>query len=117
MKSRDARRFSTRLSRNDEIGTAFTILRHSSIEQSDTEERNGGVQVEVTTLDVSEIDETRQIIALAETLAPVGGVFHLAMALKDKWLANQARNTLSFFEKLPTISVRQFPAKELSYRQ
>lgn len=32
---------------------------------------------------------TRQVIALAESLAPVGGVFHLAMILKDKWLANQ----------------------------
>lgn len=45
--------------------------------------------MEVTTLDVAELDEARQIIALADSLAPVGGIFHLAMVLKDKWLANQ----------------------------
>lgn len=49
------------------------------------------LQVEVTTLDVADLDETRQIMCLADSLAPVGGVFHLAMILQDRWLANQVR--------------------------
>ncbi|KAK9803549.1 hypothetical protein WJX73_007935 [Symbiochloris irregularis] len=43
----------------------------------------------VTTLDVGVPDEAEQIIQLAERMAPVGGIFHLAMYLADKLLANQ----------------------------
>lgn len=40
-------------------------------------------------LDVSSLEETDQVLASADSLAPVGGIFHLAMVLTDKWIANQ----------------------------
>ena len=46
-------------------------------------------QVEVSTLDVADMGETKQIVGIAEGLAPVGGIFHLAMVLQDRWLSNQ----------------------------
>lgn len=46
-------------------------------------------QVEVSTLDVADPAETKQIISLAEGLAPVGGIYHLAMVLQDRWMSNQ----------------------------
>lgn len=45
--------------------------------------------MEVTTLDVAELADTIAIVAAAAKMAPLGGVFHLAMILRDKWLANQ----------------------------
>ena len=48
-------------------------------------------QVEVSTLDVADMGETKQIVRIAEGLAPVGGIFHLAMVLQDRWLSNQVR--------------------------
>ena len=58
------------------------------------------MQFRVTTLDVGVPEEAEQIVALAESLAPVGGVFHLAMYLADKLVTNQARALISF---LPAI--------------
>jgi hypothetical protein len=49
--------------------------------------------VEVSKLDVADLDETKLIIALAEKMAPVGGIFHLAMILQDRWMSNQASNS------------------------
>ena len=49
------------------------------------------MQVEVSTLDVVDISEARQLIQLADGLASVGGVFHLAMVLDDRFLTNQVR--------------------------
>jgi hypothetical protein len=49
------------------------------------------LQFRVTTLDVGVPEEAEQIVELAETMAPVGGVFHLAMYLADKLITNQAR--------------------------
>ena len=46
-------------------------------------------QVEVSKLDVADLGETKQIIAMAEKMAPVGGIFHLAMILQDRWMSNQ----------------------------
>ena len=43
----------------------------------------------VSTLDVSDAEETRRLLAAASKLAPVGGIFHLAMVMADKWIANQ----------------------------
>ncbi|EIE23140.1 hypothetical protein COCSUDRAFT_47508 [Coccomyxa subellipsoidea C-169] len=48
-----------------------------------------GVQIEVSKLDVADLGETEQIVALAEGMAPVGGIFHLAMILQDRWMSNQ----------------------------
>ncbi|KAM6897707.1 fatty acid synthase [Xenentodon cancila] len=50
--------------------------------------RNQGVQVLVSTSDVSTLKGTEQLVAEACTLGPVGGVFHLAMVLRDGMLEN-----------------------------
>ena len=50
------------------------------------------LQVEVSTLDVVDSGEARQLIQLADGLASVGGVFHLAMMLSDRFLTNQVRS-------------------------
>ncbi len=47
------------------------------------------MQIEVSKLDVADLGETEQIVALAEGMAPVGGIFHLAMILQDRWMSNQ----------------------------
>ena len=35
------------------------------------------------------MEEAEGVVALAEKQAPVGGIFHLAMILQDRWMANQ----------------------------
>ena len=45
--------------------------------------------MKVSTLDVADEGETHQMMQLASDMAPVAGVFHLAMQLTDKWIANQ----------------------------
>ena len=47
------------------------------------------VQFRVSTLDVGVPEEAEQIVQLAESMGPVGGVFHLAMYLADKLITNQ----------------------------
>nr|AKG51661.1 fatty acid synthase [Oryzias sinensis] len=47
-----------------------------------------GVEVLVSTQDVSTMEGTEQLIAEASALGPVGGVFNLAMVLKDGMLEN-----------------------------
>ncbi|XP_041830190.1 fatty acid synthase isoform X2 [Melanotaenia boesemani] len=47
-----------------------------------------GVSVLVSTKDVSTLGGAEQLISEASTLGPVGGVFHLAMVLKDGMLEN-----------------------------
>ena len=49
----------------------------------------GLLQFKVSTLDVSIPEEAEQIVKLAESLAPLGGIFHLAMVLTDKLIPNQ----------------------------
>ncbi|XP_045925650.1 fatty acid synthase [Micropterus dolomieu] len=46
------------------------------------------VEVLVSTNDVGTVEETEQLIAEASQLGPVGGIFHLAMVLKDGMLEN-----------------------------
>ena len=48
-------------------------------------------QFRVTTLDVGVPEEAEQIIDLAASLGPVGGIFHTALYLADKLLENQVR--------------------------
>ncbi|XP_054448917.1 fatty acid synthase [Pteronotus mesoamericanus] len=48
-----------------------------------------GVQVLVSTSDASTLDGARGLIAEAARLGPVGGVFNLAMVLRDAMLENQ----------------------------
>ncbi|KAM4525814.1 fatty acid synthase [Fundulus diaphanus] len=47
-----------------------------------------GVNVLVSTSDISSLKGTEKLIAEARALGPVGGVFHLAMVLKDGMLEN-----------------------------
>ncbi|XP_041672485.1 fatty acid synthase [Cheilinus undulatus] len=47
-----------------------------------------GVEVLVSTKDVSTLEGTEKLIKEASSLGPVGGVFHLAMVLKDGMLEN-----------------------------
>lgn len=51
--------------------------------------RRQGVQVLVSTSDASTLDGARGLIAEAAQLGPVGGVFNLAMVLRDAMLENQ----------------------------
>lgn len=46
----------------------------------------------MSTLDVSTAPGARAVIAAAQALAPLGGVFHLATVFRDKWLSSQARS-------------------------
>ncbi|KAM5309029.1 fatty acid synthase [Glossophaga mutica] len=57
--------------------------------------RRSGVQVLVSTSDASALDGARSLIAEATRLGPVGGVFNLAMVLRDAMLENQ---TPEFFQ-------------------
>uniref|UniRef100_A0A3B4B6A9 Fatty acid synthase n=1 Tax=Periophthalmus magnuspinnatus TaxID=409849 RepID=A0A3B4B6A9_9GOBI len=50
--------------------------------------RAQGVDVLVSTSDVSTLKGTEQLISEAQGLGPVGGVFHLAMVLRDGMLEN-----------------------------
>ncbi|XP_036196044.1 fatty acid synthase [Myotis myotis] len=51
--------------------------------------RRQGVQVLVSTSNASSLDGARGLIAEAAQLGPVGGVFNLAMVLRDAMLENQ----------------------------
>ena len=47
------------------------------------------LQVEVSMLDVAELSQAHELILHANSQAPIGGVFHLAMVLQDRFLVNQ----------------------------
>lgn len=48
-----------------------------------------GSQVEVSLLDVGWRQQARQLLQFANSVAPLAGIFHLAMVLKDKLMSNQ----------------------------
>ena len=48
-----------------------------------------GVNVTVSTLDVVDLDEAKELIALAEAKAPLAGIFNLALNLDDRLMAQQ----------------------------
>ncbi|XP_060796063.1 fatty acid synthase isoform X1 [Neoarius graeffei] len=50
--------------------------------------RSMGIQVHVSTRDVSTLEGTEHLITEACQLGPVGGIFHLAMVLQDGMLEN-----------------------------
>lgn len=49
------------------------------------------LQVSVSTLDVSNRQQAREILQSISATSHVGGIFHLAMRLRDKLLSNQVR--------------------------
>nr|4PIV_A Chain A, Fatty acid synthase [Homo sapiens]4PIV_B Chain B, Fatty acid synthase [Homo sapiens] len=57
--------------------------------------RRQGVQVQVSTSNISSLEGARGLIAEAAQLGPVGGVFNLAVVLRDGLLENQ---TPEFFQ-------------------
>ena len=57
--------------------------------------RDEGVLVEVSTLDVAVRAEAQQLLALCEALAPLGGIFHLAMVLEDRLIAKHVCTKLT----------------------
>ena len=57
----------------------------------------GRLQVRVSKLDVADPAEAQQILEVAQGMAPVGGIFHLAMTLTDKLLPNQVGHHLAQF--------------------
>lgn len=62
------------------------------------------MQVEVSTLDVADLDQAHALVKLADSQAPVGGIFHLAMILSDRFMTNQVHTPfpLSTFHPLST---------------
>ena len=48
-----------------------------------------GVEVTVSTLDVVELDEAKELIAMTEAKAPLAGIFNLALNLDDRLMAQQ----------------------------
>ena len=50
-----------------------------------------GVTVEVSLLDCGDRAECAQLVADCERLAPLGGVYHLAMVLEDRLLLKHVR--------------------------
>ena len=48
-----------------------------------------GVEVTVSTLDVVELGEAKELIALTEAKAPLAGIFNLALNLDDRLMAQQ----------------------------
>lgn len=52
--------------------------------------RRQGVQVLVSTQDASSLESARALVAEAAQLGPVGGIFNLAMVLRDGMLENQS---------------------------
>ena len=54
-------------------------------------------------LDVADLGETKQIVAMAEEMAPVGGIFHLAMILQDRWMSNQVPSHAPYLSSVSSI--------------
>lgn len=45
--------------------------------------------MEVSTLDVADRGQTRKLLEVGGSMAPVAGIFHLAATWRDKLLSNQ----------------------------
>ena len=56
-----------------------------------------GVTVEVSKLDVAVRSQAEQLVADCERLAPIGGIFHLAMILEDRLILKHVRPHSSLF--------------------
>ncbi len=70
------------------------------------------MQFKVSKLDVADPEEAQQIIMLAESMAPVGGIFHLAMNLIDKLLPNQVQfSPLLVKVTIPQAATLSFPER------
>ena len=53
-----------------------------------------GCAVTVSRLDVVELQEAKQLMALAESQAPLAGIFQLAMMLDDRLIAQQVQQII-----------------------
>ena len=57
-----------------------------------TEIQNAGAKVTISKLDVVDPEQAKELVALAEGIAPIAAIFHLAMILDDRMLINQVLN-------------------------
>lgn len=57
-----------------------------------TEIQNAGAKVTISKLDVVDPEQAKELVALAEGIAPIAAIFHLAMVLDDRMLINQVLN-------------------------
>ena len=64
--------------------------------------REAGVNVVISTCNVSKLEETRALMTEAGKLGPVGGIFNLAMVLQDGLIENQ---TVDMFRKVADAKV------------
>ncbi|XP_046335907.1 fatty acid synthase-like [Haliotis rufescens] len=55
--------------------------------------RNAGVRVCISSTDIKTEEEAKKLMREAEKMGPVGGVFNLAMVLKDSLMENQTEET------------------------
>nr|XP_027196308.1 fatty acid synthase-like [Dermatophagoides pteronyssinus] len=62
-----------------------------------------GVRVHISQANILTVDGVNQLFKEASSMAPVGGVFHLAMVLSDGFIENQ---TAESFEKVCAAKVR-----------
>ena len=71
-----------------------------------------GLDIIISTLDIKTTDSTYKLIDMSRLLGEIGGVFHLAVVLNDRFLANQTSETFNetidtkvkIFENLDEIS-------------
>lgn len=54
--------------------------------------RRKGIQVLISSQDIANVDATTRLIAAAEELGPVGGVFHLAVVSRKKIFCTSIRS-------------------------
>ena len=68
------------------------------------------MDVTVSTLDVVELDEARELIALTEAKAPLAGIFNLALNLDDRLMAQQVRlSSIDFLSELCFVRITLVP--------
>ena len=59
----------------------------------------------VSTLNVADLSETQELVKQAIAMAPVGGVFHLAMVLNDGLLTNMVLPDPIVYSVPPALKV------------
>ena len=61
--------------------------------------RESGVKVVISTSDVSTLEGATELIKESKSLGPIGGIFHLAMVLRDGLMENQSQENFKIVGK------------------
>lgn len=84
--------------------------------------RNEGIQIELCRDDITKLDTCERLIQKCTSLGPLGGVFHLAMVLKDAVLENQTadnfqQSSLAKYHGTRNLDrlTRKYSGKELDW--